>query len=116
MPTVEVVSILTTIWQMIRNWWWVVLRFLFWKPFSFLYLWWRVELFFSKQRMVVLEIKLPKKLSKPIRAMEVVLSSLHATIYQPPDLWEKWIDGQIQLSLGLEMVSIDGESHFFVRT
>ncbi len=117
MPTVEEsVLLLTTIWQAIKNWWWVVLPLIFWKPFSFLYLWWRMELFFGKQRMVVLEIKLPKKLSKPIRAMEVVLSSLHATIYQPPDLWEKWVDGQIQLSLGLEIVSIDGESHFFVRT
>lgn len=111
----EVTSILTTIWQIIEEWWWVVLPFVLWKPFSFLWLWWRTDIFLSKQRSIVLEIKLPKKQPKPIRAMEVVLSSVHAAIYQPPDLWEKWIDGQVQLSLALEMVSIDGEPHFFLR-
>ena len=116
MPIEEVVSTLTIIWQIIENWWWVVLPFVLWKPVSFLWLWWRIDLFLSKQRMIILEIKLPKILPKPIRAMEVVLSSLHAAIYQPADLWEKWIDGQIQMSLGLEMVAIDGEPHFFVRT
>src|SRR3989338_8621237 len=48
--------------------------------------------------------------------MEVVLSSIQAAIYQPPDLWEKWIDGQVQLSVCLEIASINGEPHFFVRT
>ncbi len=102
--------------QFIKNWWWVFVPFIFWKPCLFLYLWWRVDSFLSKQTMVLLEIKLPRELQKPIRAMEVVLSSIHAGIYQPPDFWEKWIDGQIQLSLGIEMVSIDGQPHFFVRT
>ena len=59
---------------------------------------------------------MPKELLKPIRAMEVVFSSIHATIYQPPDLWEKWIDGQVQLSVQLEIASINGEPHFFIRT
>lgn len=116
MPIEEVVSTLTTIWQIIENWWWVVLPFVLWKPLSFLWLWWRIDLFLSKQRWIMLEIKLPKILPKPIRAMEVVLSSAHAAIYHPPDLWEKWVDGQVQMSLGLEMVAIDGEPHFFVRT
>ncbi|MBM3258024.1 MAG: hypothetical protein FJZ05_02340, partial [Candidatus Nealsonbacteria bacterium] len=115
MPIEEVVSILTTIWQVIENWWWVVLPFALWKPVSFLWLWWRIDTFLSKQRWITLEIKLPKILPKPIRAMEVVLSSLHAAIYQPPDLWEKWIDGQIQMSMAIEMVAIDGEPHFFIR-
>jgi len=115
MPIEEVTSILTTIWQAIEEWWWVVLPFVLWKPVSFLWLWWRSDIFLSKQRMVILEIKLPKKLPKPIRAMEVVLSSVHAAIYQPPDLWEKWIDGQVQMSLALEVVAIDGEPHFYLR-
>jgi len=47
--------------------------------------------------------------------MEDVFSSLHAVIYQPPDWWEKWIDGQVQTSLYFEIVSIGGEIHFLIR-
>ena len=109
-------SFITVLLQIFENWWWLPLFFILWKPFLFLYLWWRVDNFLKKQQSIMLDIKLPKEILKPIRAMEVVLSSIHAAIYQPPDLWEKWIDGQVQLSLGLEMVSIDGQPHFFVRT
>jgi len=102
--------------QIINTWWWVPLPFILWRPFKFLWLWWRVDIFLSKHPAVMLEIRLPKELLKPIRAMEVVLSSIQAAVYQPPDLWEKWIDGQIQLSVALEIASINGEPHFFVRT
>lgn len=107
---------LTTLLEILKNWWWIPLFFILWKPFLFLYLWWRVDGFLKKQQMVLLEIKLPKEILKPIRAMEVVFSSIQNAIYQPPDLWEKWIDGRVQLSLGLELVSIDGQPHFFIRT
>jgi len=107
---------LSTLLQIFKNWWWILLFFILWKPFLFLYWWWRVDGFLKKQQMVLLEIKLPKEILKPIRAMEVVFSSIHGAVYQPPDLWEKWIDGQVQLSIGLEMVSIDGQPHFFIRT
>lgn len=107
---------LAVAWQVVKNWWWLVLPFVFWKPFLFLWWWWRVDGFLKKQQAILLEIKLPKEILKPVRAMEMVLSSIQAAIYQPPDLWEKWIDGQVQLSVGLELVSIDGQPHFFVRT
>jgi hypothetical protein len=107
---------LTTFWQIFKNWWWVFLPFILWKPFIFLYLWWRNEEWIKKQRMVVLEIKLPKEVLKPIRAMENVMANLHGVVYHPPDWWEKWIDGQIQLSISFEIASIGGEPHFFVRT
>jgi hypothetical protein len=107
---------LSALLQIFKNWWWILLFFILWKPFLFLYWWWRLDGFLKKQHWVLLEIKLPKEILKPIRAMEVVFSSINGAVYQPPDLWEKWIDGQVQLSIGLEMVSIDGQPHFFIRT
>jgi len=115
-PRENLISFFAIILQLINTWWWVPLPFILWRPFKFLWLWWRVDIFLSQQRWVLLEIRLPKELLKPIRAMEVVLSSIQAAIYQPPDLWEKWIDGQVQLSVCLEIASINGEPHFFVRT
>ena len=112
----NLISVFTIIVQIINIYWWVPLPFILWRPFKFLWLWWRIDIFLSQQRWILLEIRLPKELLKPIRAMEVVLSSIQATIYQPPDLWEKWIDGQVQLSICLEIASINGEPHFFVRT
>jgi hypothetical protein len=112
----NLISALTIVAQLINVYWWVPLPFFLWRPFKFLWLWWRVDGFLSKQSAVMLEIRLPKELLKPIRAMEVVLSSILAAAYQPPDLWEKWIDGQVQLSVGLEIASINGEPHFFIRT
>jgi len=100
----------------LKNWWWVFLPFLFWKPFSFLYRWWRIDSFLSQQKPVLLEIKLPKDVVKPVRAMEQVMASINAAIYQPPDPWEKWVDGQVQLSISFEIASIGGETHFYVRT
>ena len=91
--------------------------FILWKPFKYLLLWWRVEKFLKQQRAVLFEVKMPEEILKPIRAMESVMTSIQQAIYQPPgNWWERWVDGQIQLSVAFEMAAIDGEPHFFVRT
>jgi len=92
------------------------LPFILWRPFLFLYLWWRNETWLSKSKSVLLEIKIPRDTEKPIKAMEQVMSSIHAAVYHPPDWWEKWIDGHLQLSATFEIASIGGETHFYVRT
>jgi len=115
MPAAYLYIILTTVGQILKNWWWVVLPFIFRKPFLFLYHWWRVDLWLNKQKMILLEIKLPKEILKPIRAMESVISNIHGALYHPPDWWEYWVDGQIQLSISFEIASISGEPHFYIR-
>lgn len=103
-------------WQFIKSWWWVPLPFFLWKYFLFLWGWWRTfEVWLNKQEMAILEVKIPSESVKPIRAMEVVISEIFQTIYKPPDAWEKWIDGQTQLSFSLEVASIEGNIHFFIR-
>jgi hypothetical protein len=103
-------------WNFIKEWYWVVLPFVLIKPFKFLWLWWRIETWLNTvYKPILLEIKIPKDSLKPIRAMENVMASLHAVTYQPPDWWEKWIDGQVQTTLWAEIVSIGGDIHFFVR-
>jgi len=90
--------------------------FILWKPLSFLYLWWRTDAFLKKQEFVLFEIKMPKEILKPIRAMETVIDHLWQVLYDPPNWWEKWIDGKILLSYSFEIVSIEGSVHFFIRT
>ena len=102
-------------WQIIRNWWWLPLPFLLWRPLTFLWIWWRQGKWDATQKRVLLEIKVPKEVLKPIRAMEHVFAGIHSL--HDVVVWrEKWIEGQFQLSISLELVSIGGDVHFYIRT
>jgi len=103
-------------WQLIKAWGWLILPFIFWKPFIYFWLWWRNENWLDAvYKPILLEIKIPKEVLKPIRAMESVMDSIQGSMIQPPDWWERWIDGQVQTSASFEIVSIGGEIHFYVR-
>ncbi len=101
-------------WQIIKEWYWIVLPFALWKLTLFYWLWWRQELWDAKQKSVLLEIKIPKESLKPMRAMETVLSGLWQ-IYAEPSPIEKWWDGQYLLSYSFEIAAIDGVPHFLIR-
>ncbi len=105
------------VWQILRTWWWLPLPFILWWPFSFLWLWWRTDKFLKKTKFILLEIKIPKEVLKPMRAMERVIDGLWQIFYDAPDWWEKWVDGKIDpsLSCSFEIASIGGESHFFIK-
>jgi len=104
-------------WQIIKTWGWVIVPFLLVRPFLFLWLWWRGEKWWADpaQKMALLEIKIPKEVIKPLKAMEQVFNGLWGAIYDPADWWEKWIEGKMLTSIGLEIVSLGGEIHFFIR-
>lgn len=107
--------LLESAWQIFQAWWWVILPFLFWKPFLLLWLYWRSENWDRTIKKIILEIKMPKEVLKPIKAMEQVFAGFHA-IHDVITWREKWLEGQFQLSIALEIASIDGEVHFFIRT
>lgn len=65
---------------------------------------------------MVLEVKLPKEVVKPIRAMEQVFAGIHQACYEPANWIENWWEGQVLLSVHLEIVSIGGDIHFYIRT
>lgn len=107
--------ILKTILDIVKNWWWVPLPFLLWRPFLFLWLSMKRESWASKQKMIMLEIKTPKDVLEPIKAMEEVFSALWGALYSPPDPWEKWMEGECSFSYSFEIASIGGNIHFFIR-
>jgi len=101
-------------WQIFKVWWWIFPPLLLWRPFLYLYRYWRQECWDATIKRVVLEIKIPKEVLKPIRAMEHVFAGFHA-IHDVMTWREIWIEGMFQLSFALEIVSIDGEVHFYIR-
>lgn len=106
--------IVGTIWGLIKTWWWLPLPFILWSPFLFLWLWWRQEVWDKKQPRILLEIRMPKEVLKPIKAMENVFHGFWA-VYDAPNWKEKWFEGKFLLSFSCEIVSIGGESHFYLR-
>jgi len=109
------ISILSPVWEILKNWWWLPLPFVLWRLFLFQWKWRRMDIFNSQNKRILLEIRIPKEVLKPIRAMETVLSNLWQILYDPPDSWEKWIEGKFIFSYSFEIAAINGEPHFFVR-
>lgn len=101
--------------KIIKGWWWLLLPLLLWKFFAKLWLYWRNEVFASTINNILLEISIPKEVEKPLKAMENVFAGLWP-LYDKPNWKEKWIKGQFLLSLSFEIVGINGEPHFFIRT
>lgn len=111
----SIIPILSPVWKILKSWWWLPLPFILWQSFYFLWLWWRKDIWLSKKKFILLEVKIPKEVLKPIRAMETVMAALWQPMYDPPDWWEKWFEGKMLLSYSFEIASIGGEPHFFVR-
>ncbi|MBI2625150.1 MAG: hypothetical protein HYW70_02360 [Candidatus Nealsonbacteria bacterium] len=110
----QLIFIFNTLWEIFKNWWWLAPPFLLYRPFLVLWLWWRQEVFSSQQKYVFLEIKIPKEVIRPLKAMEQAFHSIWGNIYDPPDWWEKWIEGKFLLRFSMEIAAIDGEPHFFM--
>lgn len=107
--------ILNPIWVIIKTWWWAVLPFLLWKPFSYLYLFWRNEKFSETEvNNILLELRMPAEVERPFKAMEQVYAGFWM-IYDPPDFYEKWIEGKYQPTFSIETTSIEGSIHFYIR-
>jgi hypothetical protein len=105
---------LTPFWEIVKNWWWVIPPFILWRPFLFLWLWFRQEKWAKDQKFIMLEIKMPREVKRPFRAMEQVFAGWWM-LYDPADWWEKWIEGKYQFSMSIELVSDGGEIHFYLR-
>lgn len=84
--------------------------------FIFVKLWMRYvrAKWLTGMKWVLLEIKLPREIFKTPLAMEVVLNSLYQT--SAGGWHEKYFKGRVRNWFSLELVSIEGTVHFFIRT
>ena len=65
------ITFLAIIWQVFKNWWWLILPALLYVPAKALYRWWiQWEIWYKEQEWVMLEIIPPAEVLKPYRAME----------------------------------------------
>ena len=75
----------------------------------------RQEKFIEGIEWVLLEIQVPREVVKTPKAMELIFSNAfyHKSI---KGFWEQYIQGAPWLWFSLEIASIDGHVHFFIRT
>ncbi len=72
-------------------------------------------LFRTNQERILLEIKVPKEIKKTPLAMELVLNALHQTGGES-NWYKTGIKGSSRTWFSLELVSIEGNIHFFIWT
>jgi len=73
------------------------------------------EVEMAEEKNTVFELRIPRALEKGPQAMEQILLAMHGMTSVPGD-WNKiWLDGETMLWFSLEMVSVEGEVHFYVR-
>ncbi|MCL5010613.1 MAG: hypothetical protein M1127_00130 [Patescibacteria group bacterium] len=113
-PIIILHAILLIVWDIFKAWWWLPFPFIVYKPLKYLYLWYIQNDFWIKIKWIFLEIKVPKEIDRPLKAMEQVISNFWV-MYDPPDFKEEWIEGKFLLTLSLEIVGVDGKVHFYIR-
>jgi hypothetical protein len=106
-----------TIFLIIKNWWWVIAPLALYYPVTFLYLWWiNWDIWNARKKWTLIEIKPPREVLKPFKAMEDIFSVVWSVIDYP--VWrERWCEG-MPLNpewFSIELVSLGGEVHFYLR-
>jgi len=101
--------------DLVINFWWtftpIVLFFILFQLWM-RYIQMRYE---SRLSWVLLEIKLPREIAKTPKTMELIFSVLHGA-HSEPNITEKYIDGKTPTRFSLEVVGINGVTHFYIRT
>ncbi len=105
---------LAVVWALVANTWWL------WLPVVLFFAGrelWRVYLrvrYFTFLKWVLLEVRIPREMVKTPEAMEQVFAGLQ-TLYFPFEFNEVWWQGLQHDYLIFEMVSLGGETRFFIR-
>ncbi|MFH1078544.1 MAG: hypothetical protein V1745_04695 [Patescibacteria group bacterium] len=102
-------------WFLFLNGGWIILPILAWQVFTALWMNARTAGFNAKKDWIVLAIDVPRLHEQTPRAVENVFAHL-AGAHSPPSWTEKWIEGKTQDTISMEIVSIDGNVQFLVRT
>jgi len=67
------------------------------------------------RKPIVLEVKVPPTVERPLRAMENVFNAIWGT-YDPPGSWkEHYYEGKFLLGFTMEIIGTDGIPHMYLR-
>ncbi|MFC1756496.1 hypothetical protein ACFLY1_00920, partial [Patescibacteria group bacterium] len=102
-------------WQTFSNVWFLVLPVPFYYLFKLLWMDHIQRKYAKSIKWDLLEIIPPKDIEKSPKPMEFIFNGM-AGVMKTPSAVEQFIEGMFPVSFTLELVSIQGAVHFFVRT
>ncbi len=92
-----------------------------WLPFFVLRIGWHLWMNYTRSRYIstlrwtLLEIKLPREVTKSPKAMEAVIEGFH--LGPGESTWiNRYLEGRVRPWWSLELVSTEGKIHFYIRT
>lgn len=111
----NVAYVLGTLYQALSYVWFIALPLLFYFLFIELWMEYTVGKFMSAIEYVVLEVIPPSNIEKSPKSMESFFSGL-AGVFKSFNPFEEYLSGMITFRFSLELVSSDGQVHFYIRT
>ncbi|OHA47047.1 MAG: hypothetical protein A3A80_01320 [Candidatus Terrybacteria bacterium RIFCSPLOWO2_01_FULL_44_24] len=107
-------AVFSLLYPFYKDWWWIITPpVLFFVAHDLWLFYMRWKRFLATEH-VLLEIKIPKIVERTPKAMEQVFSGLHA-LWDEPRMLEKYLQGKYQVWASVELVSIDGVTHFYIQ-
>ncbi len=99
------------------QYWWLLTPVVLWPIFELSWLTYRQEKYIRSIKWNLLEIKIPQESEKRPKTMEEFFSSLYSTYDVMIDtLYDIYLEGVVDLWFSFEIVSIEGDIHFYIRT
>ncbi|MDD4358325.1 MAG: hypothetical protein PHY30_00740 [Candidatus Pacebacteria bacterium] len=95
--------------------WWIVLPYYAFKLLHWSYFLWKNTQFVLAVDNIILEFKFPREIVKPLKTMEDVFALIWGAMFDPPNLKERYFEGKVLLGFSLEIVSLEGVPHFYLR-
>lgn len=102
---------------LIFQFWWTIIPFYLFKHLKFVYFLFMANRWAGdkSRKPVVLEVKIPQDVIRPLRAMENVFNAIWGS-YDPPKDWRaSHFEGKIILGASFEIAGIDGVPHMYIR-
>lgn len=105
--------VLGKVWAIISNLWWLIFPIPMWLIFKEAWGEYATTMYLIKQESVLLEIIPPADTEKSPKIMEQIFASLYT--YSGLNKFEDHCGWRLQDKFSFELVSLDGEVHFYVR-
>lgn len=99
------------------DWWWFFTPIVLWPIFELAWINYVQEKYVRSIEWKLLEIKIPKEIEKRPKTMEEFFSAIYSTYDVAIDtIYDVYLDGVVDVWFSLEIVSIGGDIHFYIRT
>lgn len=98
------------------SFWWVLAPFVLYSALRAVFVLYMQTAWDVATKRVVLEVKIPQSVTKPLKAMENFFDAFWAS-YDPPTDWRTtYFEGKVITATSFEIASLEGVPHFYIRT